>query len=211
MLEIKQSIDLYSEEFRPAKLPESVRHLVTVFAAIAVINVVLGLALFSADQYFQYHLQQAEQEQTRLNQELSDVIAEMPARTVDRKLEKQIQRERSLVEKRVKVIEFLQQDSVFDTEGYTDVVSQLANQNISGIWLKRFSILDGGRHVELEGIANKPSLVSRYLQQLGEQSAYEGRAFRQINITASKKGKWSDFLISTKKAEKKPLALGAGL
>lgn len=209
MLEIKQSIDLYSEEFRPAKLPEPVRQLLMVLGAVVAINFLVGIILLATDQYAQYHLANSEAEQTRLNQELSDLIAQMPNRTVDRKLEQQLKREKLMVNKREKVIKFLQQDSVFDTEGYTDIVAQLANQNVSGIWLKRFSILDGGKNVELQGIVNKPSLVSRYLQQLGTQSAYQGRAFRQININAAEQGKWSHFFISTKEAEKDPSLIDA--
>ena len=120
--------------------------------------------------------------------------------TADANLIHRIKREKVVIKKKNQVIEYLYKDTISERENFTDLVDQLSQQEVKGIWLERFEILNRGQDIQLFGYAKTPKQVSKYIQMLGSQEAYAGRNFQQIQITKSKRG-WNKFYISTLTAE----------
>lgn len=200
MLQAKQSINLYLPQFRPPQLSPAIILLIKVSVVGFISLLILVGLLFFGKLYLGSQLQQAKIEQAELNQELVNVIAQLPNMIVDKNLLMKIEREEKLLAKQKRVISFLHQDSISDSSSFTPLVEQLSQQNIKGIWLSKFEVINRGKDIQLFGYAKTPDRVSDYLNMLGTQSAYQGRAFKQIHISRGEQA-WNDFFLSTQQAE----------
>jgi len=156
--------------------------------------------LFLSQLYLSAQVDTAKLEQQALNDELVAVIAQLPNTVIDQNLVLRIEREKKLLEKQTRVISFLRQDSIKDSSSYTPLVEQLSQQSVKGIWLSKFEVINQGNDIQLHGFAKTPDQVSRYLTMLGTQPAYQGRAFKQIDINRGNQA-WSEFFLSTQEQE----------
>ncbi len=216
MLQVKQSINLYLEQFQPAKLPLAVQQAVKVMLITLLSLLIISCLSLVVRTYYVAALQDAKAEQEALNEELRQVIAQLPNNVIDKNLEAKISREEKLLAKQRRVITFLRQDSISDSSSFTPIVEQLSHQSVDNIWLSRFEVINQGKDIQLYGFSKTPEQVSRYLTMLGTQTAYQGRAFKQINVKRSDHA-WNEFFLSTKKEEVSEVGviqqaiIGAGL
>lgn len=200
MLQVKQSINLYLEEFQPAKLPLPVLQAVKVVLITLLSLLVITCLSLIVRTYYVTGLKDAKVEQEALNAELKQVLAQLPNNVIDKNLEARITREEKLLAKQRRVITFLRQDSISDSSSFTPIVEQLSHQSVDNIWLSKFEVVNQGKDIQLFGYSKTPEQVSRYLTMLGTQPAYQGRAFKQINVKRSDHA-WNEFFLSTKKEE----------
>ena len=206
MLPVKQSINLYSGEFKPPEVPGSIKLLGQICGVIIGANLVCFFSLWSVQAIYQNSLTDQQEQQQQLNERLAELSAAMPKRNPDASLQQRLNREKEAIVKRRKVIEYLKNDDLNEGSSFVAPVGQLAKQKVDGIWLRQFRILNAGQDIELYGLAKKPHLVSKYLQQLSKHSAYQGRAFRQIEVHRSKQNSWNEFFLSTRKEQLDALA-----
>lgn len=205
---IKQNINLYLPRFRPPQLSDEIRSLVRSFIIVFCIILVSSITLASLRFLFQSQLEQAQHQQEILNNKLNTVIAQIPDMTIDKALEDHIERGKQLLGKQRKVISFLRQDSINEGSSFTPLVEQLSQQNVKGVWLSKFEVTNQGKDIELTGFSKTPERVSKYLAMLGEKSAYQGRVFKQIKVTRSKKA-WNEFFLSTQEEKKDETLISA--
>lgn len=193
---VKQHVNLYLPRFRPAQLSAAMQLLVKSTAAVFIIILFASVGLFSARIVLQSQLAQTQQDQQSLNDELDSVLAQIPNMTIDKILQEKIARQKELLTKQKRVISFLRQDSINDSTSFTPLVEQLSQQAVKGVWLSKFSVINQGKDVQLFGFAQSPDKVSKYLAMLGNQEAYQGRVFRQIQVTRGDQA-WNEFFLST--------------
>ncbi len=200
MLEVKQRIDLYLPRFKPAQLSSEVKKLflsVALVFGLMIVSVVILLLMRSS---MDSTLLESKRKDVELKDALSRAISQIPNVTADANLVHRITREKIVIRKKNQVIEYLYKDTISERENFTDLVDQLAQQSVKGIWLERFEVLNRGQDIQLFGYAKAPKQVSKYIEMLGTQEAYTGRNFQQIHIKKSNQG-WNEFYISTLTAE----------
>jgi Tfp pilus assembly protein PilN len=200
MNSVKHSINLYLPRFRPPELSTAMMLLVKVSGLGFILLLITVSTLFLSQLYLSAQVDTAKLEQQALNDELVVVIAQLPNTVIDQNLVLRIEREKKLLEKQTRVISFLRQDSIKDSSSYTPLVEQLSQQSVKGIWLSKFEVINQGNDIQLHGFAKTPDQVSRYLTMLGTQPAYQGRAFKQIDINRGSQA-WSEFFLSTQEQE----------
>lgn len=215
MPQVKHSINLYLPRFRPAQLSPAIQRLITLCLTVLSGLLVLSVGLLLSNEYFANQLELAKQEQTKLSKELNIVVSQLPNAVVDKNLQNQIAREEKRLARQRRVITFLRQDSISESSSFTSLVEQLAQQNLNGIWLKRFEVINQGQDIQLYGYSKGPEKVSSYLSVLGTQPAYKGRAFKQINIVRGSNS-LNEFFLSTQQEKNSEMLIqktieGAGL
>lgn len=215
MPQVKHSINLYLPRFRPAQLSPAIQRLIKLCLTVLSGLLVLSVGLLLSNEYFANQLELAKQEQTRLSKELNIVVSQLPNAVVDKNLQNQIAREEKRLARQRRVISFLRQDSISESSSFTSLVEQLAQQNLNGIWLKRFEVINQGKDIQLYGYSKGPEKISSYLSVLGTQPAYKGRAFKQINIVRGSNS-LNEFFLSTQQEKNSEMLIqqtieGAGL
>jgi hypothetical protein len=193
---VKQQINLYLPRFRPEQLSAAMQLLVKSLAGALVFLLLVSILLMSSRLILQSQLEQSKQDQLMLTAELDGALAQMPNLSVDNTLLEKIENQKELLKKQKRVISFLRQDSINDKASFTPLVEQLSQQSVEGVWLSRFEVNNYGKDIQLYGYAKTPDKVSKYLSMLGENEAYQGRVFKQIEVKRGKKS-WSEFFLST--------------
>jgi Tfp pilus assembly protein PilN len=174
--------------------------LVKSMAAVMIILLFSSAGLISTRMILQSQLVQTQKTQQSLNDELDSVLAQIPNMTIDRILQERIEQQKEFLVKQKRVISFLRQDSINDSTSFTPLVEQLSQQAVKGVWLSKFAVINQGKDIQLFGYAQSPDKVSKYLAMLGNQEAYQGRVFRQIQVTRGEQA-WNEFFLSTQEKE----------
>jgi Tfp pilus assembly protein PilN len=196
MTEVKQYINLYLPRFQPETLSKEAKKLFLSILVILVILITVIVSIIVINSVVGNKISEKNLEGIVLAEELEKAISKIPNVTPDVNLINRISKEKLAIIKKQQVIKYLYQDTIGEGENFTDLVDQLAQQSVNGIWLNRFEVLNKGKDIQLFGYAKEPSQVSLYIEMLGSQNSYKGRNFQQIKIKKSTQG-WNDFYIST--------------
>jgi Tfp pilus assembly protein PilN len=167
--------------------------LITFFGLVATY---VGLLVFQT--YSSGHLAELEKEQQKLSHELKTLISQFPNTSIDKNLQVNLEREKKLLAKKKRVVRFLRQDFIGARSSFTPLIEQLSQQKVNGIWLSKIEIFNRGNDIQLSGFAKTPEKVSHYITTLGLKNAYQGRAFKYINIMQGDDSR-NEFFLSTKK------------
>jgi Tfp pilus assembly protein PilN len=68
-------------------------------------------------------------------------------------------------------------------DGFSPYLDALARLHLNGLWLTGVQIRDGGRVVQLRGVAMNAGLIPRYLQRLPDDPRLQDLDFRQVLIS----------------------------
>lgn len=183
---MNQQINLYQPMFRRQQ---------KVFSAVAMGQILVFLVLVLAGFYayswwslqpFEQELAKVEADQQRLQNELDRLQASMPAKTKSQLLEDEVRRLSHELEQKQRIAQLLSSGRFGNRQGFVEVLEGLARQHISGLWLTRVSLANGGKQLALSGKANSSELVPLYIQRLSSESAFSGVSFNVLEIRRSK-------------------------
>jgi Tfp pilus assembly protein PilN len=182
MLPVKHSINLYLPRFQPFQLSREFLWLMKVclITFFGLVATYAGLLVFQT--YSSGHLAELEKEQQKLSRELKTLISQFPNTSIDKNLQVNLEREKKLLAKKKRVVGFLRQDFIGARSSFTPLIEQLSQQKVNGIWLSKIEIFNRGNDIQLSGFSKTPEKVSHYITTLGSKNAYQGRAFKYINI-----------------------------
>ena len=62
------------------------------------------------------------------------------------------------------------------------ILLALGKHTADALWLERIAIRDSGARVQLAGQTSEPQLLPKYLQAIGRESAFKGRAFNGFQL-----------------------------
>lgn len=77
---------------------------------------------------------------------------------------------------------WVQSMSTTDSLGYAAYMEGLARQKLDGVWLTGFDFGGQEQALALHGKAMRAQLISQYVQRLGQEKSFHGRAFATLEI-----------------------------
>lgn len=206
---IKQQVNFYTDEFRPPVMPAELKSLIGSLALTLMTLMVLTMLLLGGYVWQERVLHSSQQEHHHLQQMITAEMQRLPPMVIDQQLEQQLQAARQQLQNSQRVLTYLSREEQSVQPSFTALVAQLGQVETDGIWLSGFSLLDGGRNIELRGFAREARQLSPYIESLTAQPAFQGRAFRQVNVAENKQR--LQFRLDTRAAEPdQPLALSGG-
>lgn len=183
---VKQTIDFFTDEYKPEKLPKSVQYLLLSFVVCIVVCVAAYASVYIWHKRDMERNRHYQAEVTQLDNEyaqLKEMAKKLKPSSVLIKKEKSLE---SLVAKNEKIFEYLKKQSFIGLESMTDLVDQLGMATMSGLWLSGFEIYP--KRVRLTGFVNVPSLMPKYLNKLSSLPSFAGKKFEYIDINKTKEG-----------------------
>jgi hypothetical protein len=195
---MQQQINLYQEQFhiRKAKGPG-----LLLWGPVGFIAVLL---LISAFEYWtsvrlENRLQEVSAEYEQLQAEMDRLQLAVKQRSKDPALERKMLRlDRELRRKRKSLELLAGDDAAANKQGLSEYLVALSEIDQEELWLEHISIQSGGLAVELRGKTIKPEEVPVYLQDLGQFSVYEDKAFRSFILARDEERRGlNHFLLST--------------
>ncbi len=181
--QLKQRVNFFTDDFRPPKMPEDIRFLLTGLVLTFVAFAAFALLLL-VGRVWQESVHTAEQqERLRLQQMIADEMQRLPPMVIDPQLEQQLKSAQDHLQNSQKVLTYLSREGQSQRSSFTALVTQLGQVESEGVWLSAFSLLDGGRNIELRGFVKEARQLSPYIEALTAQPAFQGRAFRQVDVS----------------------------
>lgn len=197
---MRQEVNLYTEAFRPNR--EWLTLNTSASLAVAVLLVVVAVS-----GWVQYQVAQLQDEQERLEQELSrsqdavERLSEQLARQQrDPELEEQVERLEERAEDRKRLVERADSVASASSEGFTPYLEGLAEQSREELWLTRIRVDLLRDRLQLEGRTTQGQQVPDYLQQLREESVFEGRRFEQFEISRDEETSFLGFNVASRRS-----------
>lgn len=205
--QLKQRVNFFTDDFRPPKMPEDIRFLLTglvlTFAALSA----CALLLLVGRVWQESVLTSEQQERLRLQQLIAEEMQRLPPLVVDPQLEQQLKAAQDHLQNSQRVLTYLSREGQSQRTSFTALVTQLGQAESEGVWLSAFSLLDGGHNIELRGFVKEARQLSPYIEALTAQPAFQGRAFRQVDV--SEENQHLQFYLDTRApALDSPLVMG---
>ncbi|MBT8139216.1 MAG: hypothetical protein KJP25_05590 [Gammaproteobacteria bacterium] len=66
--------------------------------------------------------------------------------------------------------------------GFSEYMAGFGRQHVSGLWLEKVTVGNKGEQIAISGAMQKPSLLPRYLQRLGNENVFKGLRFQLVKI-----------------------------
>lgn len=196
--EIKQRVNFYLEEFQPPKVPKDLRVLIigAIAHTIVAFVVIIGLTI---NWYWQgYRLDNVVLQQGEVERKVSNIERERPPLKVDQKLTAQRDEMRADLDSSQRILRYLTQQELNSSHSFTKLVENLGEQDVRGVWLKRFTFFNEGSHISLEGYTDDPAKVSRYAATLLNRPGFSEHAFRFVDIYKTEDSAWLSFKLDSR-------------
>jgi hypothetical protein len=178
----RQQINLYRPHLQGRRGPFGAGTLGLLTASISVALVVL----WSLDQRQVSALQRSvsdlEQQQQAQQQMLAALGNLVSATGGSGDIEARIQRLRTELQTRERVLALLKQGTIGRTVGFSPDLAALARHPFPGLWLERVTISGLTGAMSLQGDAEDPDSVPRYLGSLANERALSGLRFERLVI-----------------------------
>ena len=172
---MKQSINLYTDAFRPSRewltLGRTLGVVALVLLVVAGVSGVLRYQLAGA----QARLENLESRESQKQQSVETLQDQIEARQKDPALEAQVARLEQRARDRRRLVERADSVAQASSEGFTPYLEGLARQTLDGLWLTRIRVDLMRDRLGLAGRTRDGQNVPEYLQRLQEESVFEGR------------------------------------
>lgn len=176
---MQQAINLFDHLEKRESIKVSSQHIA--LAAIVTICIVLLVSLVTLYNSSQdAHTLQLEQEK---DESLQAQLTSLQASSSNDS--KAIQRSKRLLKQRREILSSLSSHRQDDSEGFSDYLAGLGRQQLTGLWLNTIALRSGGENISLKGRMQNPTLLPRYLQDLGKEPSFSGLRFQLMRIEKS--------------------------
>ncbi|MEQ6886064.1 PilN domain-containing protein [Salicola sp. Rm-C-2C1-2] len=194
---MKQSINLYTDAFRPSRewltLGRALGVGALVLLVVAGVSGVLRYQLAGA----QARLEDLASRESRKQQSVETLQDQVEARQKDPALEQQVTRLEQRVRDRRRLVERADSVAQASSEGFTPYLEGLARQSLDGLWLTRIRVDLMRDRLGLAGRTRDGQNVPEYLQRLQEESVFEGRRFARFVIERPEGGEPLSFEVAS--------------
>ncbi|MDF1761909.1 MAG: hypothetical protein P1U57_00735 [Oleibacter sp.] len=199
----KQQINFYLDEFKPPQFPEDLRFILTGYAASLIFFFLLSIGLTVNMKSQESRFEKVKSRYAQIEQEVANLEKERPPVEINAALSEQRDEYRSDLESARQILRYLSYTELQQSRSFTNLVEELGQQNISGVWLDTFKFDDAGENLTLEGFTDDPSKVSQYADSLLKRNSYKNYAFRVVDISKDEKTGWIKFKLDTRFPEDK--------
>lgn len=178
-----QQINLLDQGFRQKRTALSAQMMAGVTVLLIFSMAIFYLYAKSGIPSLKDQLAQLESQMSRMQAQLekiSDRTAEKEKTTeLERKIARLVEQKRN----KSGIVNLLAGRALGNTSGFSAYLESLARQITPDIWLREIKIIDGGAQIALVGSTMNPELVPTYLQNLSQESAFSGTAFRTFKMS----------------------------
>lgn len=177
---MKNRINLYHPEFHPKLRLLSLNIVIATWVFTAILCGLLYFYFASEQQNFQTELgilERDKQQQQILATELQIAVDSLK---IDPVLLQKVENNQQLVNLKKRVLDELSGREQLTTQGYSNLMIDLASHNQTGLWLTHINL--NGAKVEMQGATTDSALVPKWLSSLGQTDYFNGQEFADTRL-----------------------------
>jgi len=179
---IQQQINLYQPRFRKQeKVFSASSMLVVLVAAILFFGGVYGYAKWNVVA-LAAESQRIQQQQLKELSRLESLVKRYPVKKKSRLLAKRLEELKNERKAKQFLVQTLSSRSIGNSEGFSSYFAGIARQSVSGMWIKRLELEQGGDVIGIYGSTLKPELVPQFIQALSSEESFVGSQFKIFNM-----------------------------
>ena len=197
-----QQVNLYQKELRPRQVPFAARTMLLATGAwLAVLLVLFGVGRWRQSRLEQ-QLAAANADVAVASQHLAKLEAQYPLKTKDPVLAREVERLAAARDGRSALLGQLEGKTLGNVSGFSPQLLAFARETVSGLWLQRIALDQGGRELTLEGSALTATTVPRYLKRLAGEPVFSGMEFETFRLSRPQSApRQVDFFLETRKSD----------
>ncbi|SDZ90414.1 Fimbrial assembly protein (PilN) [Desulfuromusa kysingii] len=179
---MRQQINLYQDILIDRPEPFRSRQVSVLLILFVVCLGLIGLYCYWQVNQLDERIDGLRQQQQDLAQQVAELEEQYPVRKPDVLLAAKIRSvEGSILGQRQALAYFSEQDQQ-QNKNILASLEGLARYPQKGLWLRRVSLLQAGREVQLSGSALTAEKVPEYLHLLGEKNIFAGQVFSHLQL-----------------------------
>lgn len=174
-----QQVNLYRPDLRPKKEILDAKQALFAFAVFAVLLVLTTILDAVGNTNLKRQIASLDTQIESLSQDIAVVQAQLP-RSQAAAIQSEIDALRLEHERRLRIYSLIHQQNLGNSEGFSSQMIALAQQHQPAISLSLITLKNGGKQVNMTGVARVPEAIPQYLQRLQGDPAFNGVAFGSL-------------------------------
>lgn len=189
MSDVRQEINLFSEDMLPQRTHFNARDTITVWGVCLALLACLSLWDF-IDRQSLLEVRDGLNTQlisvVQLTQNMREEIEPSDISALEEDVKK-LTRERDQAMRLLSILQQgeLAQGALFQTQGFSGYLRELAIHHVDGMWLTEIHLSRGGEQIQLAGKTLKATHVPRFLSLLSNGEKFHGHKFEHFEIVES--------------------------
>lgn len=176
-----QQVNLYLPEFRPRREPLLAAQIAVLTVLVVAIMTILGLLGAYENQALEAKILARQERVQSLDVQVQAIRVKMP-KDNSTSLERENTKLEREIEKRRLLQELLVDKNLGNSAGFSAQLEGLARQRLDALSLDTFSLLEGGRYLEMSGWLRDADQLPLYLQNLRKEPGFELARFGVMSI-----------------------------
>lgn len=182
MLQLKQQVNFYRDEFKKPEIILPAKQMVQIAAIVlAGFFIVGGYQVWSL-QALENKIAKQVGQRDRLNNQYDSLMADFVEPTEDPALLNQLNTLNDEAKQKQKLRDFLLRESGKSLFSFAAVLDDLARNDVANIWLTQVTITTTGNQYRLKGITQHADAIPEYIEALKQAEALQGTSFSVFSM-----------------------------
>ncbi|GAA3955627.1 hypothetical protein [Allohahella marinimesophila] len=180
-----QQVNLYTEAFRPKRDWFSPASMAWCLGIVVGLILIYSAVLMWQDSIGETELLALQPDTTRLQLEVSELTQTLEQRARDTGLQAQQETLQQRLQNTNMLLGTIQGRLLNERAdaSFFAILLALGKHTTGALWLEEIVIENSGARLQLAGQTSEPQLLPRYLQALGKEAAFAGRAFNGFRLS----------------------------
>jgi hypothetical protein len=179
-----QQINLYQAEFKPQIVVLNAFQMLLI--ALAVLLLIIIASFFSSSHYDEQANQLAIEQQAfnTVSQQSNSLKQEMLQYGEQPLLQAKLASLQKQLKQQKAILRHIANDGLNPQTGFSPTLKSLSEQHIDQVWLKNFSLREGGRSITIQGSSKQSELIPEYIDSLAKSSTFSGKQFSVFQMSS---------------------------
>jgi len=179
-----QQINLYQAEFKPKVVVLNAFQMLLI--ALAVTLLIILTSLFSSSHFDEATMQLANEQQAfnNVTQQSNSLKQEILQYGEQPLLKAKLASLKEQLKQQNAILSHLSNDNLSPQTGFSPTLKSLSEQHIKHVWLKSFSLREGGHSITIQGSSTQSELIPEYIDSLAKSNTFSGKQFSVFQMSS---------------------------
>ena len=182
---MKNRINLYSADMQPQLQVLSLHSTLVIWLVCALFLFVIYFFQFNQNQELQSEFAELKSQKKQQSLLVKNMLAELGKRQNDQKLLDEIEQKQIILRIKNRVVNELNGQENLKSNGFSQLMLDLANNHESGLWLTQISLNE--RKTMIQGAALESSSIPKWVNNLGLSEYFKGQEFASTRLYRDEK------------------------
>jgi len=179
-----QQINLYQAEFKPEAVVLNALQMLLI--ALALFLLIVIASFFSSSTYDEQVTQLAKEEQAfnTVTQQSNSLKKEALQYGEQPLLIAKLETLKKQLNQQNAILSHLVNDNINPKTGFSHALKSLSEQHLDQVWLKNFSLRQGGQSITIQGSSTRSDLIPEYIDNLAKSPTFSGKQFSVFQMNS---------------------------